>query len=145
MLNLIWKHNKQDNFTLASSFLYTRHTLIQTIFFHSISLLAISPPPSIRHNALRLLYLMINSQKLNLVQVYQLSIHTYLHRYDTTGQKPSQNCIKIYNTVHRYAFCQSSFRWIYYYSSNKSTGKETGKTHLCAVFKKVRQAGLNSL
>ena len=23
--------------------------------------------------------------------------------------------------------------WIYYYGSNKSTGKETGKTHLCAV------------
>ena len=29
-------------------------------------------------------------------------------------------------TVHRGAFCQSSFRWIYYYGSNKSTGKETG-------------------
>ena len=25
------------------------------------------------------------------------------------------------------------FRWIYYYGSNKSTGKETGKMHLCAV------------
>ena len=35
--------------------------------------------------------------------------------------------------VHRGAFCQFSFRWIYYYSSNKYTGKETGKTHLCAV------------
>ena len=29
------------------------------------------------------------------------------------------------------AFCQFSFRWIYYYHSSKSTGKETGKTHLC--------------
>ena len=31
------------------------------------------------------------------------------------------------------AFCQSSFRWVYYYGSNKSTGKETDKTHLCAL------------
>ena len=37
-----------------------------------------------------------------------------------------------YCTV-RGAFCQFPFRWIYYYGSNKSTGKETGKTHLCAV------------
>ena len=29
---------------------------------------------------------------------------------------------------HRGAFCQFPFRWIYYYGSNKSTGKETGKT-----------------
>ena len=35
--------------------------------------------------------------------------------------------------VHRGAFCQFPFRWIYYYVSNNSTGKETGKTHLCAV------------
>ena len=26
-----------------------------------------------------------------------------------------------------------SFQWIYYYDNNKSTGKETDKTHLCAV------------
>ena len=36
--------------------------------------------------------------------------------------------------LHRGAFCQFSFRWIYYYGSNKSTGKETGKTHLYALF-----------
>ena len=30
--------------------------------------------------------------------------------------------------LHRGAFCQ-----IYYYGSNKSTGKEIGKTHLCAL------------
>ena len=36
-------------------------------------------------------------------------------------------------TVHRGAFCQFPFRWIYYYGSNESTGKEIGKTHLCAV------------
>ena len=35
--------------------------------------------------------------------------------------------------VHRGAFCQFPFRWIYYYGRNKSTGKETGKTHLCGV------------
>ena len=35
--------------------------------------------------------------------------------------------------VHRGAFCQIPFRWIYYYGSTKSTGKETGKTNLCAV------------
>ena len=34
--------------------------------------------------------------------------------------------------THRGAFCQFLFRWIYYYGSNKSTGKKTGKTHLCA-------------
>ena len=35
--------------------------------------------------------------------------------------------------MHRGAFCQFPFRWIYYYGSNKSTRKETGKTHLCAM------------
>ena len=36
-------------------------------------------------------------------------------------------------TMHRGAFCQFPFRWIYYYHSSKSTGKETGKPHLSAV------------
>ena len=31
------------------------------------------------------------------------------------------------------AFCQFPFWWICYYVSNKSTGKETGKMHLCAL------------
>ena len=35
--------------------------------------------------------------------------------------------------VHRGAFRQFIFRWIYYYGSNESTGKKTGKTHLCAL------------
>ena len=35
--------------------------------------------------------------------------------------------------LHRGTFCYSFFRWIYYYGSNKSTGKETGKSHLCAL------------
>ena len=34
-------------------------------------------------------------------------------------------------TAQRY---QSSFRWIYNYGSNKSTRKETGKSHLCALW-----------
>ena len=36
--------------------------------------------------------------------------------------------------LHRDAFCQFPPRWIYYYGSNESTGKETGKTHLCALW-----------
>ena len=35
--------------------------------------------------------------------------------------------------LHRGAFCQFPFRWIYYYGSNKSTGKKTGKMHICAL------------
>ena len=37
------------------------------------------------------------------------------------------------NTAQR-CVLQFPFRWIYYYGSNKSTGKETGKTHLCALY-----------
>ena len=40
----------------------------------------------------------------------------------------------IFMALHRGAFCQCSFRWIYYYGSNKSTRKETGKSHLCALW-----------
>ena len=35
--------------------------------------------------------------------------------------------------VHRGAFCQFPFQWIYYCYSSKSTRKKSGKTHLCAV------------
>ena len=38
-----------------------------------------------------------------------------------------------FKPVHRGAFFQFLFRWIHYCHSSKSTGKETGKTHLCAV------------
>ena len=41
--------------------------------------------------------------------------------------------VELQAAVHSGAFCQFHFSWIYYYGSNKSTGKETGKTHLCAV------------
>ena len=36
----------------------------------------------------------------------------------------------LYLTLHRSAFCQFPFRWIYYCNSSESTRKETGKTHL---------------
>ena len=36
--------------------------------------------------------------------------------------------------VHRGVLCQFPFRWIYYNGSNKSTGKEIGKNHLCVVY-----------
>ena len=35
--------------------------------------------------------------------------------------------------IYRGAFCQFTFWWIYSCHSSKSTGKETGKTHLCAM------------
>ena len=38
-----------------------------------------------------------------------------------------------YQALHRGPFCKFPFRLIYYYGSNKSTGKDTGKTHLCAL------------
>ena len=38
-----------------------------------------------------------------------------------------------HHPAHRVAFCQFPFWWIYYCYSSKSTGKETGKTHLCEV------------
>ena len=42
--------------------------------------------------------------------------------------------------VHRGVFCQFPFWWIYYYDSNKPTGKETGKMHLCAIMQSRQQA-----
>ena len=47
---------------------------------------------------------------------------------------------KMIPPLHRGAFCQSSLQWIYYYGNNKSTGKETGKTHLCALHDKRFQS-----
>ena len=49
-----------------------------------------------------------------------------------------QDSLEEITALHRGAFCQSSFRCIYYYDSNKSTGKETGKTHLCALCSDAR-------
>ena len=41
------------------------------------------------------------------------------------------------SALHRGAFCQFPFQWIYYCHSSKSTWKETGKTHLCALWRNV--------
>ena len=48
-------------------------------------------------------------------------------------------------TLHRGAFCQLPFRWIYYCHSSKSTGKETGKMHLCAAGWQIWQFELSQL
>ena len=42
-------------------------------------------------------------------------------------------------------FCQFPFRWFYHYGSTKSTGKETGKTHLCALCLLRKRLGRNWL
>ena len=55
---------------------------------------------------------------------------------DTKGH--SHTTLTIFCPFHRGAFCKFPFRCIYYYGSNKSTGKETGKTHFCAVLSKKR-------
>ena len=52
---------------------------------------------------------------------------------NTTAKEMGHNFANYSTTVHRGAFCQFLFRWIYYCHSSKSTGKETGKTHLGAV------------
>ena len=70
-------------------------------------------------------------------------LHTMFRKKETLPKNPVQNYwhlllgsnqgITLSSTVHRGVFCQFPFRWIYYYGSNESTGKETGKTHLCAL------------
>ena len=42
-----------------------------------------------------------------------------------------QNEVLLNRSLQTGTFCQFPFRWIYYYGSNKATGKETDKTHLC--------------
>jgi hypothetical protein len=58
------------------------------------------------------------------------SLSTY-HNISPTVN--SRHCLKKYVPVHRGAFCQLPFWWIYYCHSSIFTGKDTGKTHLCAV------------
>ena len=45
----------------------------------------------------------------------------------------------LFKSLHRGAFCQFTFRWIYYSHSSKSSGKETGKTRLFALVFKLYQ------
>ena len=40
--------------------------------------------------------------------------------------------------MYRDEFSQFHIRWIYYYDSNVSTGKETGKMHLCICDIQIR-------
>ena len=49
------------------------------------------------------------------------------------GSWKSEPNTQTWPVLHRGVFCQFPFRWIYYYGSNKSTRKETGKTPLCAL------------
>ena len=55
------------------------------------------------------------------------------HLSIATWELLSYSIIMTFDTLHRGAFCQFTFRWIYYSHSSKSTGKETGKTYLCAL------------
>ena len=41
--------------------------------------------------------------------------------------------VNLFYLLHSGAFCQFPFWWIYYCHSSYSTGKETGKTHLCVL------------
>ena len=41
--------------------------------------------------------------------------------------------MRVDTALHRGAFWHFPFRWIYYCRSSKPIGKETGKTHLCAL------------
>ena len=69
----------------------------------------------------------------NLEIQYRFGIQTYLTTYNIV---PSLNhLVESPLILHRDAFCQFLFRWIYYCYNRKSSGKETGKTHLCAVHK----------
>ena len=62
----------------------------------------------------------------------KMSVITYV--ISNLGIRWNVNVIRLtIFTLHRGEFCQFLFRWIYYYGSNKFTGKETGKTHLFVV------------
>ena len=56
--------------------------------------------------------------------VYTLSEEAAGNRHPRPSSTAQRSALKL---------CQFPFRWIYYYGSNKSTGTENGKTHLCAV------------
>ena len=47
--------------------------------------------------------------------------------------------IYVINAVHRGAFFQFPFRWIYYCHSRKFAGEENEKTHRCAVLQSKKQ------
>ena len=66
--------------------------------------------------------------------VAQPTVYNLLKRFDKLWQEIERDL-----TVHRSAFCLSSFWWIYYYGSNKS---ETVKSHLCPLCSVLEKKGL---
>ena len=69
---------------------------------------------------------------------YQILDHNLFYRVNKVRLKEVSILNHLVSSLHRGAFCLFTFRWIYYYGSNKSTGKETGTTHLCALVWKGR-------
>ena len=65
--------------------------------------------------------------------------HWQVHAAEIMRILPPTICVAMLNEVcicsllHRGAFCQFPFQWIYYNGSNKSTGKESDKMHLCVL------------
>jgi hypothetical protein len=69
-------------------------------------------------------------------EIFFLIFLQSIHPVDMNGptwKTLSNECKTFFPTVHRGTFCQFPFRWIYYYGSNKSNGKEAGKKHLCVL------------
>ena len=64
---------------------------------------------------------------------YLLSNILFLFYFRKKTLKLLQSINFPFSSLHRVAFCHFPFRWIYYCHGSKSTGKETGKTHLCAL------------
>ena len=92
-----------------------------------------------------LIYLLIKTQLdatlFNRWPVAKKLVHVLLDVWCTPAEQVSWQLVlhtifyqKLKNdTVHWGAFFKFIFRWIHYCHSSKSTGKETGKTHLCVV------------
>ena len=59
--------------------------------------------------------------------------HPWRYKGPQSSGLKQELAILVTVALHRGAFCQFTFRWICYCGSNKSTGKETGKMHLCAL------------
>ena len=62
-----------------------------------------------------------------------LNFHKKIPLYVPSSLNNSEGGHYCFSTLHRGAFCQFPFRWIYHCHSSKSTGKKTDKTHLCGV------------
>ena len=58
-------------------------------------------------------------------------ITKYLVNLQVHNQRIQKRKKNYFTPLHKGAIYQFPHRWIYYWHSSKSTGKETGKTHLC--------------